>query len=46
MLHALLDRVSGDLTNPLSAEPARAADLADVDDLLDRGAQRSPRSPY
>lgn len=46
MLHALLDRVSGDLTNPLSSEPAAAAGLNEVDELLERGAPRSPGSAY
>jgi hypothetical protein len=46
MLHALLDRVSGDLTNPLSSEPAAAAGLDEVDELLERGAPRSPGSAY
>ena len=46
MLHALLDRVSGDLTNPLSSEPAAAARLDEVDELLERGAPRSPGSAY
>lgn len=43
MLHALLDRVSGDLTNPLSAEPASGTGLDEVDELLERGA---PGSAY
>ncbi len=46
MLHALLDRVSGDLTNPLSSESAAAAGLDEVDELLERGAPRSPGSAY
>ena len=46
MLHALLDRVSGDLTNPLSAQPAPAAGLDDVDELFERGAPGSPGSGY
>jgi macrolide phosphotransferase len=46
MLHALLDRVSGDLTHPLSSEPAPAAGLDEVDELLERGAPRSPGSAY
>jgi macrolide phosphotransferase len=46
MLHALLDRVSGDLTNPLSAEQAPASGLDEVDELLDRGTPRSPGSAY
>ncbi len=46
MLHALLDRVSGDLTNPLSSEPAAAAGLDEVDELLERGTPRSPGSAY
>lgn len=46
MMHALLDRVSGDLTNPLSSEPAAAAGLDEVDELLERGTPRSPGSAY
>ena len=44
MLHALLDRVGGDLTNPLSPKPAASAGLDDVDALLERGAPRLPGS--
>ena len=44
MLHALLDRVSGDLTNPLAVEQQRAAGLDEVDELLERGTPRSPAS--
>jgi hypothetical protein len=44
MLHALLDRVGGDLTNPLSTKPAASAGLDDVDALLERGAPRLPGS--
>ena len=46
MLHALLDRVSGDLTNPLSSEPTPSTGLDEVAELLERGAPRSPRSAY
>ncbi len=46
MLHALLDRVSGDLTHPLSGDVAPAAGLDEVDELLERGTPRSPGSAY
>ena len=46
MLHALLDRVGGDLTHPLSAEPSDPALLDEVDKLFERGAPRSPGSTY
>ena len=46
MLHALLDRVSGDLTNPLAGEPTVAVGLDEVDELLGRGTPRSPGSAY
>ncbi|MFN4002026.1 phosphotransferase [Microcella sp.] len=46
MLHALLDRVSGDLTNPLATEPAASLGLDEVDELLERGTPRSPGSAY
>ncbi|MEN9621008.1 MAG: hypothetical protein RL499_1201 [Actinomycetota bacterium] len=46
MLHALLDRVSGDLTNPLASEPTLAVGLDEVDELLERGTPRSPGSAY
>jgi aminoglycoside phosphotransferase (APT) family kinase protein len=46
MLHALLDRVSGDLTNPLAAEPTASLGLDEVDELLERGTPRSPGSAY
>jgi len=36
MLHALLDRVSGDLLNPLAAEQTARAGMDDVQELLDR----------
>jgi aminoglycoside phosphotransferase (APT) family kinase protein len=46
MLHALLDRVSGDLTIPLATEPAASLGLDEVDELLERGTPRSPGSAY
>lgn len=46
MLHALLDRVSGDLTNPLAVEPTASLGLDEVDELLERGTPRSPGSAY
>lgn len=46
MLHALLDRVSGDLTNPLASEPSAAVGLDEVDELLERGTPRSPDGAY
>jgi aminoglycoside phosphotransferase (APT) family kinase protein len=46
MLHALLDRVSGDLMNPLASEPTMAVGLDEVDQLLERGTPRSPGSAY
>ena len=46
MLHALLDRVSGDLTNPLTSEPTLAVGLDEVDQLLERGTPRSPGAGY
>lgn len=46
MLHALLDRVSGDLTNPLANEPSAAVGLDDLDALFERGTPRSPGSAY
>lgn len=46
MLHALLDRVSGDLMNPLASEPTVAVGLDEVDELLERGTPRSPDGAY
>ncbi len=46
MLHALLDRVSGDLTHPLASEPTATVGLDEVDELLERGTPRSPGSAY
>ena len=46
MLHALLDRVSGDLTNPLASEPTVAVGLDEVGELLERGTPRSPDGAY
>jgi macrolide phosphotransferase len=43
MLHALLDRVQGDLTNPLTPETLAPTGLDDVDELLGR---RAPGSAY
>lgn len=43
MLHALLDRVHRDMTNPLTMEQDRPATLTDAHDLADLGAPESVR---
>jgi aminoglycoside phosphotransferase (APT) family kinase protein len=44
MLHALLDRVGGDLVHPLASDTAAPVGMAEVDDLLERGVPRGPGS--
>jgi len=44
MLHALLDRVGGDLVNPLAGEATAPSGMAEVDELLERGVPRGPGS--
>ena len=42
MLHALLDRVHRDMTNPLTSDAERPATLTEAHELADLGAPPSP----